>query len=895
MASYHYFTNFVMGAEKRKPYPFDRIEPKWQQAWQERQTFRAPNPGEPDFDPARPKFYVLDMFPYPSGSGLHVGHPEGYTATDIVARFKKMRGFNVLHPMGWDAFGLPAEQYAIKTGQHPRATTEANVARFKQQLIRLGFNYDWGREINTTDPAYFRWTQWIFSLLYGSWFNPASGRVEPVSTYPSGDPDSVRLAYVAEAPVNWCPALGTVLANEEVIDGKSEVGDFPVERRPMRQWMLRITAFAQRLIDELDGLDWPESIKALQRNWIGRSEGALVHFQLESERLTVFTTRPDTLFGATYMVLAPEHPLVDVYASADQRAAIASYRAQVSGKSDLERTELSKEKTGVFTGAYAVNPVNGERIPVWIADYVLAGYGTGAIMAVPAHDERDFEFAQKFDLPIRRVVEGGAELPFADEGLAINSGLLDGLTTPQAKTRIIDWLEETGRGQRQINYKLRDWLFSRQRYWGEPFPILWSEGQHRILPESELPLEPPPLADFKPTGTGEPPLAKAVDWVRYSETASRETNTMPQWAGSCWYYLRFCDPRNDSRFTGEEAERYWMTGEIEGGPAGRDVTPKAPPSFTSETARQAGKDFAIAPSESKHAPGGVDLYVGGTEHAVLHLLYARFWHKVLHDRGYVSTPEPFQKLVNQGLILGEDGQKMSKSRGNVVNPEDVIAEYGADALRLYEMFMGPLEQTKPWSMAGVQGVFRFLARVWRLVMEEDQEGNWNLSGAVREIDLTPALAKAMHAAIKKVTDDIGAMAFNTAISAMMVLTNELTAAPERPVVAVRALLQLLNPFAPHLTEELWETLAAKFPGVPDGLLADQTWPVYDERFLIEDELEIPVQVNGKLRDKIRVPSKAPAADYEAAARASAKVLEFLAGQPIRKVIVVPGKMVNLVV
>ncbi len=897
--------------ERRKPYPFDRIEPKWQARWTAEQTFRTPNPGDADFDPAKPKFYVLDMFPYPSGTGLHVGHPEGYTATDIIARFRRMRGFNVLHPMGWDAFGLPAEQYAIKTGQHPRVTTETNVAKFKEQLTRLGFNYDWDREVNTTDPGYFKWTQWIFSLLYNSWCNPATGRAEPISTYAGTDPDNVRLAFVAEAAVNWCPGLGTVLANEEVVDGKSEVGGFPVERRPMRQWMLRITAYAERLINELDGLDWPESIKLLQRNWIGRSEGAHVHFVLEAfedrptslvalaldtdkaehpaldavpeghrvrrtAELTVFTTRPDTLFGATYMVLSPEHPLVNLFAADERKDAIAKYRAEIGGKSDLERTELSKEKTGVFIGAYAVNPVNGERIPVWIADYVLMGYGTGAIMAVPAHDERDWEFAKQFDLPIRPVVRvagagmdtvavAAGEVCAPGEGMAIHSGFLDGLTTAEAKTRIIDWLEERGGGERRINYKLRDWLFARQRYWGEPFPILWRGDRHEILPESELPLLPPDLEDFKPTGAGEPPLARAADWVRYSDTARRETNTMPQWAGSCWYYLRFCDPRNTARFVGEEAERYWM-GSAGGGQA-----------------------------------GGVDLYVGGTEHAVLHLLYARFWHKVLHDRGYVSTPEPFQRLVNQGLILGEDGQKMSKSRGNAINPDDVTNEHGADALRLFEMFMGPLEQTKPWSMAGVQGVARFLARVWRLVMEENQEGEWQLSDAVRAAaDPGAGLLKAVHATIKKVTVDIDALSFNTAIAQMMVCVNELTAAPARPVALVRLLLQVLNPFAPHLTEELWETLGRKFPLAADGkggggLLAHQPWPEHDERYLVEDEIEMPVQINGKLRDKLTVKKDATSEEIQALALASAKVLEHMGGKPVRKMIVVPGKLLNIVV
>ena len=902
-ASYY----FVDMNEKRKPYPFDRIEPKWQAIWAERKTFRTPNPGDADFDASKPKFYVLDMFPYPSGSGLHVGHPEGYTATDIIARYRRMRGYNVLHPMGWDAFGLPAEQHAIKTGEHPRENTARNVANFKTQLSRIGFNYDWEREVNTTDPGYFRWTQWIFRLLYESWFNPATGKAEPISTYPGGEPDAVRLAFVSEAPVNWCPALGTVLANEEVIDGKSEVGGFPVERRPMRQWMLRITAFAERLIGELDGLDWPESIKSLQRNWIGRSEGAHVTFVLENfenrptslvalaldtdkadhpardavpeghrvhrtAELTVFTPRPDTLFGAPYMVLSPEHPLVDVFAADEHKEAIVRYRADIAGKSDLERTELAKEKTGVFTGAYAVNPVNGERVPVWIADYVLMGYGTGAIMAVPAHDERDWEFAKKYDLPIRKVVElpgadNAADVCLAGHGVAVHSHnaavSLDGLPTGQAKAKIIDWLEANGSGQRKINYKLRDWLFSRQRYWGEPFPVIWRDGKHSALPESELPLLPPDLDDFKPTGTGEPPLARAKDWVRYSDAATRETNTMPQWAGSCWYYLRYCDPRNTRQFVGDAAELYWMKGER-------------------------------PDEELKKTPqGGVDLYVGGTEHAVLHLLYARFWHKVLFDHGYVSTPEPFQRLVNQGTILGDDGQKMSKSRGNVVTTEEVINEYGADALRLYEMFMGPLEQTKPWSMTGVQGVVRFLARVWRLVMEEDQEGNWRLSDAVRDVSPTPAQNKILHATIKKVTADIDALGFNTAIAQMMVCTNEFTAAMERPVSGLRVLLQLLNPFAPHLTEELNETLDVKFP-TAGGLLAARPWPEYDASLLIEDEIEMPIQINGKLRERIQVKKDADAAQIESAALAAPKVLEHLGGKSPKKVIVVPGKLVNIV-
>ncbi len=892
-----------MSNERRSPFPFEQFEPRWQRVWAERATFHTPNPGEPGFDATRPKYYVLDMFPYPSGAGLHVGHPEGYTATDIIGRYKKMRGFNVLHPMGWDAFGLPAEQYAIKTGQHPRVTTEANVANFRAQLQRIGFGYDWQREVNTTDPGYFKWTQWIFLQLYNAWFNPATNRAEPIATYKGDAPDGVRLAYVSSAPVNWCPELGTVLANEEVIDGKSEVGGHPVERRPMRQWMLRITAYAQRLMDELDGLDWPESIKIHQRNWIGRSEGAEVDFEIAdrglriaerndqpadaeqdskqnaqsadpsaisnqqsaiSNCITVFTTRPDTLYGATYMVLAPEHPLVDSIFTPDQKDAIAAYRAAAAGKSDLERTELAKEKTGVFTGAFAINPVNGERIPIWIADYVMMGYGTGAIMAVPGHDERDWEFAKKFALPIREVVAKEPRIGLgnkaacdtepleclAGEGFAVNSGPLDGLATADAKAEIIRRLEAQGLGKKTINFKLRDWLFSRQRYWGEPFPIVWEGGKHRALDASELPVVPPDLADFKPTGTPEGPLTKATDWVRYSAAATRETNTMPQWAGSCWYYLRYIDNKNIGRFVGADAERYWMNG---------------------------GK------------PGGVDLYVGGTEHAVLHLLYARFWHKVLFDLGHVSTPEPFQRLVNQGLILGEDGQKMSKSRGNVVNPDDVIKEYGADALRLYEMFMGPLEATKPWSMSGVEGVFRFLARVWRLVMEENQAGEWQRSAAVQDVPMEKSLAKVVHATIKKVGEDIEALSFNTAIAQMMVCTNALTAANPRPLAAIQLLLQVLNPFAPHLTEELW---SAVNPSA--GLLADLAWPAYDPELLIEDEIELPLQVNGKLRDKIVVKKDATQSDIEAIALASPKVLEHTTGKTVRKIVVVPGRLVNIV-
>jgi leucyl-tRNA synthetase len=861
-------------SERRKQYPFPDFEPKWQRIWGEQKTFRVANPGEPGFDPAKPKFYVMDMFPYPSGEGLHVGHPEGYTATDILSRYKRMRGFNVLHPMGWDAFGLPAEQYAIKTGQHPSVTTAQNIARFKGQLTRIGLSFDWSREVNTTDPSYFRWTQWIFLQLYNSWFDPVKKQARPIAvleaerkaTHPDESAedrreylDHHRLAYVAEAPVNWCPQLGTVLANEEVVDGKSEVGGFPVVRRPMRQWMLRITAYADRLQDELSGLDWPESIKLLQRNWIGRSEGAEVDFRLprQKAKITVFTTRPDTLFGATYMVLAPEHELVDKITTVAQRAAVDAYRNEVAQKSDLERTNLAKEKTGVFTGGFAINPVNDQKVPIWIADYVLSSYGTGAIMAVPAHDERDFEFAEKFGLEIREVVEppNPVEGCFSGSGTAINSDFLNGLPTSEAKARVIGWLEERGLGKRSVNYKLRDWLFSRQRYWGEPFPIVWRDGHHEALPETDLPVIPPPLDDYRPTGTIEPPLSKAQDWVQLPGDVRRELNTMPQWAGSCWYYLRYISPTDEQRLVDADAERYWMGG---------------------------GK------------PGGVDLYVGGTEHAVLHLLYARFWHKVLFDLGYVSTVEPFQRLVNQGMILGEDNQKMSKSRGNVIGPDEIIEDYGADSLRLYEMFMGPLEATKPWSMAGVEGVYRFLARVWRLAMTENQEGSWELSTNLSEVEPDPQQNKVIHATIKKVTEDVEALAFNTAISQMMIYVNNFTTAERRPVTALRTLLILLNPFAPHLSEELWERLGQRFP-IFSGQVSQQAWPAWDDAYLVEDEVEIIVQVNGKLRDRITVRKDLDNKAVEEAALAAPKVKESTTGKTVRKIVIVPNRVVNVVV
>ena len=849
-------------AQRRKQFPFDEFEPKWQQHWDEQKTFSVPNPGDEGFDLSKPKYYVLDMFPYPSGAGLHVGHPEGYTATDIITRYKRMNDFNVLHPMGWDAFGLPAEQHAIKTGEHPRINTENNTNNFRRQLKSLGFAYDWDREINTTDPDYVKWTQWIFLQLYNSYFCEEEKKAKPISELEKQglsreEIDNLRLAYVAETPVNWSPDLGTVLANEEVEEWRAK--GHTVERRPLRQWMLRITAYAQRLIDELEGLDWPTGIKLLQTNWIGRSEGAEVDFTIDGESVTVFTTRPDTLFGATYMVLAPEHPLVDQITTDDQREAVEAYKVACSGKSDLERTELAKEKTGVFTGGYAINPVNEEKIPVWIADYVMMGYGTGAIMAVPAHDDRDFEFAEKFDIPVIEVVEAPAdseEKCFTGNGTTVNSGFLDGLPTPEAKEKITSWLEEKGLGKRTINFKLRDWLFSRQRYWGEPFPIVWKNGNHEALPESELPLLAPELGDYKPTGTPEPLLSKATDWVDLGDGVTRETNTMPQWGGSCWYYLRYCDAQNPDAPIGKEAEQYWMA--------------------------------------KNGNPGGVDLYIGGTEHAVLHLLYARFWHKVLFDLGHVSTPEPFQKLVNQGLIMGEDGQKMSKSRGNVVNPDEVVELYGADSLRLYEMFMGPLEQVKPWSMKGVEGVFRFLARVWRLVLDTDQESEWILSEKLDELDPNKATNKVVHATIKKVGDDIESMNFNTAISQMMVCTNELTKLDQVPVSSVVTLLHLLNPFAPHLSEELNARLAEKFDSVSGEEFANRFWPQFDEACLIEDEIEIVVQVNGKVRDKIFVANDAPKEDVEKAAMESEKVQSFIEGQTVRKVIVVPGRLVNVV-
>ncbi len=910
----------------RRQYPFHLIEPRWQRRWEQDQTFRAWNPGDtipvehpfgqrhglggqaPSAGTLPPKFYILDMFPYPSGAGLHVGHPEGYTATDILSRYRRAQGFNVLHPMGWDAFGLPAEQYAIRTGQHPRITTNQNIANFKRQIQSLGFSYDWTREVDTTDIGYFRWTQWIFLQIYHSWFNPVTQRAEPLSTitYPAECQteaerrryrDGQRLAYVADAPVWWCEALGTVLANEEVVDGKSEVGGHPVVRKPLRQWMLRITAFAGRLLRDLDTIQWSDSLKTMQREWIGESEGAEVEFGVEgqSETLKVFTTRPDTLFGATYMVLAPEHRLVNALTRPECREAVAAYQAKVAQRSEIERMEVTKEKTGVFTGAFAINPANGARLPIWIADYVLAGYGTGAIMAVPAHDERDFEFAQQFQLPVIQVVEPSdnreVTLPWCELGLATGSAndsfSLNGMESSAAKRAMSSWLQSQGKGRPTIQYKLRDWLFSRQRYWGEPFPIVWrnaetGESLHEALPEEALPLIPPPLDDYKPTSDGQPPLARAEAWVREPQGAIRETNTMPQWAGSCWYYLRYLDPRNAGAAVGSAAEQYWMGTQGNPSETGKSVTP------------------------------GVDLYVGGTEHAVLHLLYARFWHKILFDLGHVSTPEPFFRLVNQGLIQGEDGQKMSKSRGNVVNPDEILAEYGADAFRLYEMFMGPLQDPKPWSTKGVEGVYRFLGRLWRMMINEESETEFEqncaarpeqaaeflvqlrLNAAITDTEPTAAQLKTLHLCIRKVSDDLEGLRFNTAISAMMVFVNEAMTWPNRPASVLASFLQLLAPFAPHLTEELWERLHRHIGKAVPSLTYSE-WPRFDPARLVEDSIEVPVQVNGKLRAVVRVPNGIASAEMEALVLSSDKVKPFLDGKTIKKTVVVPGKMVNFVV
>ncbi|QOV13071.1 leucine--tRNA ligase [Viridibacillus arvi] len=795
------------------------IEKKWQSYWAEHNTFKTVN------DESKPKFYALDMFPYPSGSGLHVGHPEGYTATDILSRFKRMQGYNVLHPIGWDAFGLPAEQYALDTGNDPAEFTAKNIATFKRQIQELGFSYDWDREINTTDPSYYKWTQWIFVQLYKK-----------------------GLAYIDEVAVNWCPALGTVLANEEVIDGKSERGGHPVERRPMKQWMLKITAYADRLVDDLEEVDWPENIKDMQRHWIGRSEGAEVAFTVDgaNQSFRVFTTRPDTLFGATYAVLAPEHKLVAEITTDAQKASVEAYLDEVKMKSDLERTDLAKEKTGVFTGAYAVNPINGEKMPIWIADYVLATYGTGAIMAVPAHDERDYEFAKQFDLPIVEVVAGGdiEKEAYTGEGKHVNSGFLDGLGKEEAIAKAIEWLEEKGVGEKKISYRLRDWLFSRQRYWGEPIPVIhWEDGEVTTLDESELPLILPKTDDIRPSGTGESPLANIEEWVNVVDPVTgkkgrRETNTMPQWAGSSWYFLRYIDPTNDEMLADPELLKRWLP---------------------------------------------VDIYIGGQEHAVLHLLYARFWHKVLYDLGVVPTKEPFQKLFNQGMILGEGNEKMSKSKGNVVNPDDIIASHGADTLRLYEMFMGPLEASIPWSENGLDGARRFLDRIWRLFINEDG----SLSDKIQASNDT-TLEKVYNQTVKKVTENYEHIRFNTAISQMMVFINDCYKADVVPTAYAEGFVKMLAPIAPHIAEELW----AKFGKAET--LTYAAWPTFDESKLTDDEIEVVVQVNGKVKTKILVAKDASREDLQEIALADEKIAEQIAGKEIKKIIAVPGKLVNIV-
>ncbi|KKB43629.1 leucine--tRNA ligase [Bacillus thermotolerans] len=795
-----------------------KIEQKWQQYWEENKTFKTTSEAD------KRKFYALDMFPYPSGAGLHVGHPEGYTATDILSRMKRMQGYNVLHPMGWDAFGLPAEQYALDTGNDPAEFTKHNIDNFRRQIKSLGFSYDWDREINTTDPGYYKWTQWIFLQLYKK-----------------------GLAYVDEVPVNWCPALGTVLANEEVIDGKSERGGHPVERRPMKQWMLKITAYADRLLEDLEELDWPESIKDMQRNWIGRSEGAEVTFGIEGheETFTVFTTRPDTLFGATYAVLAPEHPFVEKITTADQKEAVERYLDQVKSKSDLERTDLAKDKTGVFTGAYAINPVNGEKMPIWIADYVLMSYGTGAIMAVPAHDERDYEFAKKFELPIKEVVAGGDvdKEAYTGDGEHVNSDFLNGLNKEEAIEKMIQWLEEKGIGTKKVTYRLRDWLFSRQRYWGEPIPIIhWEDGTMSTVPEEELPLVLPETTEIKPSGTGESPLANIDDWVNVVDPETgkkgrRETNTMPQWAGSCWYYLRFIDPNNDEALADPEKLKQWLP---------------------------------------------VDIYIGGAEHAVLHLLYARFWHKVLYDLGVVPTKEPFQKLYNQGMILGENNEKMSKSKGNVVNPDEIVESHGADTLRLYEMFMGPLDASIAWSTTGLDGARRFLDRIWRLLVQENEELSDKITDSGNELE------KVYHQTVKKVTEDYGNLHFNTAISQMMVFINEAYKAETLPKEYVEGFVKLLAPIAPHLAEELWEKLGH------EGSISYEAWPTFDETKLVDDEVEIVIQVNGKVKAKLMISKEATKEEMEQIAMNEEKVQEQINGKTVRKVIAVPGKLVNIV-
>ncbi len=875
-------------------YPFSEIEQKWQDAWRAGEVYRVRR------DETKPKYYVMDMFAYPSGEGLHMGHPLSYTAVDVMMRLKRMQGFNTLRPTGWDAFGLPAEQYAVKNKLHPRVTTERNIANFKRQLESLGYGYDWSREINTTDPNYFKWTQWIFLKFYNSYFDTIEQKAKPIEDLvhhiekygtanlpcsgavsapgSAGKPSHYtseewlrasnkeradflaycRLAYVSDAPVNWCPELGTVLANEEVAD--QEEKGFTVVRRNMRQWMLRITTYAERLLAGLDGLDWPESTTLMQRNWIGRSEGAEIDFPIAGfdESLRVFTTRPDTLFGATYMVLAPEHPLVAKITTTEQRAEVDRYLDDVRRKSDLERVDLSREKTGVFTGAYAMNPATGQPIPIWIADYVLMTYGTGAIMSVPGHDERDFAFAQAFSLPVVRVVQapgvdGDEPLlkAFEEEGIAVNSGFLSGLATGEAKEKMIDWLMENKLGSRSVKYKLRDWLFSRQRYWGEPFPMIWvddGDGAYpKALPESMLPVTLPEVKSYSPSGTGESPLATIPEWVNTTDPetgkpARRETNTMPQWAGSSWYYLRYLDPKNDRELVSKADEQYWMP---------------------------------------------VDLYIGGAEHAVTHWLYARFWHQFLFDHGIVSTREPFVRAFHQGMLLGENGVKMSKSLGNIVNPDEYIAKFGADSMRLFCMFLGPLDAMKPWDSKGIMGVHRFLNRIWRIAVSE--VGMTDLS-RITESEPKRNLDRTLHQTIKKVTEDIDALRLNTAISAMMILLNAMEEESGGiPRSAFEALLKLLYPFAPHITEELWQRLGH------NEILLNAAWPVCDESKAVEDTITLILQVNGKLRDKLEVPLGLTREDLERFARESPKVRQHTDGKEIRKMIVVPDKLVNVVV
>lgn len=802
-------------------YDHKTIEKKWQKFWKKNETFKA------DLNKDQKKYYALDMFPYPSGQGLHVGHPEGYTATDVMSRMKRMQGFNVLHPMGWDAFGLPAEQYALKTGHNPKDFTNKNIDHFRDQIQSLGFSYDWDREVNTTDPKFYKWTQWIFEQLYKK-----------------------GLAYESEIMVNWAPDFmgGTVVANEEVEDGKTKRGGYPVYRKPMRQWVLKITAYADRLIDDLDLVDWPESVKEMQRNWIGRSEGASVFFPVvgdEDTKIEVFTTRADTLFGASYVVLAPEQELVDQLTTPEHKAEVEKYKEEASRRSDLERTDLNKDKTGVFTGSYVINPVNGEKLPIWISDYVLASYGTGAVMAVPSGDQRDYDFATKFDLPIKPVIEGTdvSEGAFDGDGKHINSGFLDGLNIADAKQKMIDWLEEHDAGHKKVNYRLRDWIFSRQRYWGEPIPVIhWDDGTTSLVPEDELPLELPKTDNIEPSGTGESPLANVEDWVNvYDENGRhglRETNTMPQWAGSSWYWLRYTDPHNDEEFASKEALDYWSP---------------------------------------------VDLYVGGAEHAVLHLLYARFWHKVLYDLGLVPTKEPFMKLVNQGMILGSNHEKMSKSKGNVVNPDDIVDQYGADTLRLYEMFMGPLEESVPWDEKGLHGANKWVQRVWRLLMDD----NNHLRDRVSTFN-DGKLTKVYNQTVKKVTEDYERMHFNTAISQLMVFVNEAYKVDDLPVEYMKGFVKMIAPIMPHMAEELWSQFGES------DTITYQPWPTYDPKALVEDEIEMIVQVNGKVRAKIKMAKDTDRDEAQQLALANEHVKKFTDGKDIKKVIVVPNKIVNIV-